>query len=90
MYELFNIKGSKPPIEDFTRLQKTKILVITTPDDPIHKDDDVKIVNKLREEGCNVEFWDKGMAGTEGNSHMLIVEKNNAEIFEKIATWLRD
>ena len=88
MYELFNINGSKPPIEDFSRLQNTRMLVITTPDDPVHKDDDVKIVNKLREEGCKVEFWEKGFMGTGGNSHMLIVEQNNNEIFDKITTWL--
>jgi len=89
MYEVFNINGSKPPIEDFSKLTKIKILVITSPNDPLHKDDDVKIVNKLRAEGCKVDFWDKSMTMLEFNSHMLIVEKNNAEIFEKIINWLQ-
>lgn len=90
LYELFNVRGSKPSIEDFSKLRKTKILIITSPDDPLHKEDDAKMVAKLREEGCVVEHWEKGAAGTRGNSHMLIIEKNSGEIFKKILTWLKD
>jgi len=88
LYELFNIKESKLKINDFNRLSESKILVITSPDDPLHKEEDIKVVSKLREENCNVEHWEKGSHGTAGNSHMMMLEKNNVELFNEIHNWI--
>lgn len=88
MYELFNIKGSKLKIDNFETIKNIPILIITSPDDPLHKDDDIKIVNKLRDENCSVEHWDKGSHGTEGSSHMMMVETNNDILFTEIHNWI--
>ncbi len=88
LYELFNIRESKLKIENFGSLKCIQFLVLTSPDDPLHKEDDIKIVTKLREEGCNVEHWNKGAHGTEGNTHMMMIEKNNENIFIEINKWI--
>jgi pimeloyl-ACP methyl ester carboxylesterase len=89
LYELFNIGGSKLKIDDFSKLKKTKFLIISSPDDPLHKEEDPKIVEKLKSENISVEYWKDGSHGTFGNSHMMMVEKNNQDIFNEIDSWIK-
>jgi len=88
MYERFNINGTQIKIENPKTLLGTKCLIITTPDDPLHADEDPKISEALKSWGVNTTHWLNGEQGTEFNSHMLMVEKNNEVILHNIIDWM--
>lgn len=88
LYELLNVNGSKPSLNNPGRLKNTRVLIVTT-DDPLHVDDDPKIVDFLRRHDVEVTFWRDGEHGTGGNSHMMMVEQNNHDLFAEIVTWIQ-
>jgi hypothetical protein len=48
----------------------------------------VKFIEAAREAGGRVEIRDLPKAGIRGNSHMMMMDKNNLEVADVIQTWL--
>jgi len=48
----------------------------------------VKFLEAAREAGAKVEIRDLPKAGIRGNSHMMMMDKNNLEVADVIQTWL--
>lgn len=88
LYERFNIKGSQLKIEEFNKLKNTKLLMVTGTEDQVHKDEDYKIADLLRQNGISVDHYLLGEKGIDGNGHMMMLENNNEEILNLIIEWL--
>ena len=47
-------------------------------------------VTALREAGANADLWSLPTMGISGNSHMIMMDNNNAEIAEMLTGWILD
>lgn len=89
LYERFNVKGSQLKIDNISKLQKTKIVVITGTADLDHsKELDEQIITFLKENGVNADFIYLGDKNIIGNGHMYMLEKNSSEIADVIYNWI--
>lgn len=88
MYERFNIKGCQLNIKSYERLKNIKFLIVTGTEDPVHKDEDYKIVKYFDDHNIKIEHLLLGQKGITGNVHMMMIEDNNEEIAGLICNWL--
>lgn len=71
-------------------LPNSRVLVMTGTDDRDHsRETDGVIVDWLRTRGAAVTFCYLGEVGIDGNSHMLMLDTNSAELAQIILSWLR-
>jgi len=75
------------PARQLPNLQKMPILVLTA-EASYHAPYDHCTVNYLRQAGVTPTFIRLADLGIEGNSHVMMLEKNNNEIAAVIAKWL--
>jgi len=88
LYERFNINGSQLSINDFSKMKDVDFLFITGTEDPVHIDEDYKIVDKFQKEGLRVDYYKLGELGIYGNGHMMMLENNSDEIVNLIIQWI--
>ncbi len=88
MYERFNIKGSQLKIDNYDALRNCNFLIITGTEDPVHKDEDYKIVNNFKENNIEVDHFKLNEKDINGNGHMMMVEENNQQILNLIIDWI--
>lgn len=88
LYERFNIKGSQLSIDSYERLSSTRLLIITGTEDPIHKDEDYKISEDIKNHGIKIDHFFLDQKGIVGNGHMMMLEDNNEQIASLIIEWL--
>ena len=77
----------RPPARQLTNLAKTPILILTA-EASYHAPYDHCSVKFLEQAGVHPTFVRLSEAGIHGNGHMMMLEKNNADIAELIARWL--
>jgi pimeloyl-ACP methyl ester carboxylesterase len=77
----------KAPARTLPNLQKMPILILTA-EASYHAPYDHCTVKYLEQAGVHPTFTRLADAGVRGNGHMLMLEKNNAEIAALIAGWL--
>ena len=75
------------PARQIPRLRGIPILIVTS-ESSYHAPYDHCIVKFLQQAGVKPTFIRLADLGIKGNSHMLLVEKNNKEIAAAIAGWL--
>ena len=56
--------------------------------EPLHRSS-LEYATKLRNAGASVEWWDLPERGIKGNSHLLMMDDNSAEIARSIDSWIR-
>lgn len=78
----------KSPARQLPNLQKMPILVLTA-EASYHASYDHCTVKYLEQAGVHPAWTRLAAAGIHGNGHMMMLEKNNAEIAALIAKWLR-
>jgi len=89
LYQRFNTKGSQLKIEDLSKLNKTKILVITGTEDLDHpKELDEQIVTFFKENNVKADFVYLGDKSISGNGHMCMLEKNSHQIVDLMHDWI--
>ena len=72
----FRMKGSQFPVDSYDNFVRQVVPRWTTTDDAITK------------AGGKVEVVDLPKAGIRGNSHMLMMDRNNLEVAALIQRWL--
>jgi pimeloyl-ACP methyl ester carboxylesterase len=77
----------KPPARQLPNLQKLPILVLTA-EASYHAPYDHCTVRYLEQAGVRSTWIRLADVGIRGNGHMMMLEKNNAEIAEVISRWL--
>ena len=77
----------KPPARQLPNLQKMPILIVTA-EASYHAAYDHCTVKFLEQAGVRPTFIKLGDAGIRGNGHMLMLEKNSADIAGVLARWL--
>jgi len=85
--DLVRCYAQAPPGRQLPNLQKMAILVLTS-EASYHAPYDHCTVRYLREAGVNPTFIRLADLGIRGNSHVMMLEKNNKEIARVIAEWL--
>lgn len=89
LYERLNINGSQLKITENKNLKNTAILILTGTNDLDHpKYLDKQIADYFIEYGIDTTFCYLGDSGINNNGHMLMLEKNNLEIADKIIEWI--
>jgi pimeloyl-ACP methyl ester carboxylesterase len=78
----------KEPARALPNLQKMPILVLTS-EASYHAPYDHCTVNYLRQAGVKPSFIKLADLGIHGNSHVMMLERNNREIAAVIVEWLR-
>lgn len=88
-YERSNIEGSQLRITNTAPFTGKPVLVISAPHDPDHTpENDGALARWFGEIGADSDYWYLPDQGIDGNGHMMMLEKNNAEIAAKIAGWI--
>ena len=77
----------KSPARQLPNLQKVPILVVTS-ESSYHRAYDHCTVKFLEQGGVHATWAKLGDAGIHGNGHMMMLEKNNAEIAALMSRWL--
>jgi pimeloyl-ACP methyl ester carboxylesterase len=77
----------KAPARQLPNLQKVPILILTA-EASYHAPYDHCTVRYLEQAGIRPEWIKLADAGIHGNGHMMMLEKNNAEIAAVMSTWL--
>ena len=77
----------KAPARQLPNLQKMPVMVLSS-EASYHAPYDHCTVKYLRQAGVKVDWIQLAALGIHGNSHMMMVEKNNQEIAAVIAGWL--
>jgi hypothetical protein len=75
------------PARQLPNLQKMPILVLTA-EASYHAPYDHCTVNYLRQAGVKLTYIRLADIGIKGNSHVMMLEKNNKEIAAVLAKWL--
>jgi len=89
IYERFNVKGSQLKIDDITKYKNIKVLIITGDNDIDHsKEIDQQIVDYFTSNNIKADYCYLGDQNINSNGHMLMLEKNNLEIADKIIKWI--
>lgn len=88
MYERLNINNSQVSINDFSKLEQVRLLIVTGSEDPVHIDTDQQITKYLRKQEVEVDHFHLEEQGITGNGHMMMLEKNNKEVLDFIRGWL--
>lgn len=88
-YERSNIEGSQLRITDTAPFKNKPTLVVSAEHDRDHTpDNDGALAARLGEIGADATYWYLPDQGITGNGHMMMLEKNNAEIAALIAGWI--
>src|SRR5262245_38672295 len=77
----------KSPARHLPNLQKMPILIVTA-EASYHATYDHCTVEYLEQAGVHSTWMKLGIVGIHGNGHMLMLEKNSADIAEVISRWL--
>lgn len=77
----------KPPARQLPNLQKMPILIVTG-EASYHATYDHCTVKFLEQAGVHPTWLNLGDTGIHGNGHMMMLEKNSAEIADVMARWL--
>jgi hypothetical protein len=77
----------KSPARQLPNLQKMPILVITS-ESSYHRAYDHCTVKFLEQAGVHATWIKLADAGIHGNGHMMMLEKNNAEIAALMSRWM--
>ena len=85
--DLVRCYAQAEPARQLPNLQKMPILVLTA-QASYHAPYDHCTVNYLRQAGVTPTYIRLADLGIEGNSHVMMLEKNNKEIAAVIAKWL--
>jgi pimeloyl-ACP methyl ester carboxylesterase len=85
--DLVRCYAQAEPARQLPNLQKMPILVLTS-EASYHAPYDHCTVKYLRQAGINLTFIRLADLGIRGNSHVMMLEKNNNEIAAVIAKWL--
>src|ERR1700684_3079176 len=85
--ELVRCYAQKEPARQLPNLQKMPILVLTS-EASYHAPYDLCTVKYLQQAGVKPTFIRLADIGIKGNSHVMMLEKNNKEIAAVIAKWL--
>jgi pimeloyl-ACP methyl ester carboxylesterase len=85
--DLVRCYAQQEPARQLPNLQKMPILVVTS-EASYHAPYDHCTVKYLRQAGIKPTYIRLADIGIKGNSHMMMVEKNNKEIAAVIAKWL--
>jgi pimeloyl-ACP methyl ester carboxylesterase len=86
--ERFNYQGSQLRVDPH-KFKNVNILIVTGDNDPRHpKEVDRGIHDFFKNHGVLSHFMWLEDEGIKGNGHMLMLEKNNVEIAEKIHSWI--
>jgi pimeloyl-ACP methyl ester carboxylesterase len=85
--DLVRCYAQAEPERQLPNLQKMPILVLTS-EASYHAPYDHCTVKYLRQAGINLTFIRLADLGIRGNSHVMMLEKNNKEIAAVIAKWL--
>src|SRR5580704_10049445 len=85
--DLVRCYAQAEPARQLPNLQKMPILVLTS-EASYHAPYDHCTVKYLRQAGINLTFIRLADLGIRGNSHVMMLEKNNKEIAAVIAKWL--
>jgi len=85
--ELVRCWAQKEPARQLPNLQKMPILVLTS-EASYHAPYDHCTVRYLQQAGVKASFVKLADLGIRGNSHVMMLEKNNKEIAAVIAQWL--
>lgn len=88
-YERSNIDGSQLRITNTAPFTDKPVLVVSAPHDPDHTpDNDGALARWFGEIGADADYWYLPDQGIDGNGHMMMLEKNNADIAVRIAGWI--
>lgn len=87
-YERFNLHGSQLKIDDFNKLTAIRNLIVTSPLDTLHCEQDSALVSELQKNGVSVEHIKLDEVGIHGNGHMMMLENNSDEILKLIERWI--
>lgn len=85
--DLVRCYAQQEPARQLPNLQKMPVLVLTS-EASYHAPYDHCTVNYLRQAGIKPTFIRLADLGIHGNSHVMMLEKNNKEIAAVIAKWL--
>jgi hypothetical protein len=85
--DLVRCYAQAEPARQLPNLQKMPILVLTA-EASYHAPYDHCTVNYLRQAGVKPTYIRLADIGIKGNSHVMMLEKNNKEIAAVIAKWL--
>jgi pimeloyl-ACP methyl ester carboxylesterase len=77
----------KEPARQLLQLRKVPILVVTS-ESSYHRGYDHCTVKYLEQAGVRVRWIKLADAGIRGNGHMMMLEKNNAEVAAVMVRWL--
>ena len=77
----------KDPARQLPNLQKVPILVVTS-ESSYHRGYDHCTVKYLQQAGVHLTWIKLADAGIHGNGHMMMLEKNNAEIAALMSRWV--
>jgi pimeloyl-ACP methyl ester carboxylesterase len=77
----------KPPARQLTNLQKVPILIVTS-EASYHRAYDHCTVKYLEQAGVHVSWIKLDEVGIRGNGHMMMLEKNSAEIAGVLGRWM--
>ena len=88
-YERSNIEGSQLRITKPARFKNKPILVVSAEHDRDHTpENDGALSGWLGGIGARATYWYLPDQGIAGNGHMMMLEKNNADIAALIAGWI--
>lgn len=89
IFERFNIKNSQLKIDNIKKYKNIDILIVTGTNDIDHpKDKDKQIADYFTSKNIKAAYYYLGDFGIYGNGHMLMIEKNNYKISDKIIEWI--
>jgi len=85
LLDRLNVEGRQLRIEQPGRLADTQVIIVTGENDPDHsREVDEKIHDFLQTQGVNSEYMFLPRHHILGNGHMMMIERNNAEILDRI------
>jgi len=88
-YERSNIEGSQLRITEPASFRNKPILVVSAEHDRDHTpENDGALATWLADIGARPTYWYLPDQGITGNGHMMMLEKNNADIAALIAGWI--
>lgn len=83
------LQAQNPAPRQLSNLQSLPILTVTS-EASYHAPYDYCTVAFLKQAGCaKTTHLELGKAGIRGNGHMFFMEKNSAEIWQRIYTWMK-
>jgi hypothetical protein len=84
------LQASEPAPRQLSNLAALPILLVTS-EASYHAPYDYCTADFLTQAGCaKTKHLELGKAGIHGNGHMMFMEKNSEEIWERIESWMKD